>query len=159
MMQEYLDTLYDSDPLDPDTDDDGLLDGYEIDHGLSTHDADTDGDGLDDGFEVNGGLDPLDSKGDADGDGMIDSEEVIYAKTDPRDEQDVLFLLARQAVVPSPGAEVEILWEGKFGVNYVVQGSSDLQSWVDLATSDGVGVHKFTDSASGGVKFYRVVIR
>ncbi len=64
-----------SDPLDPDSDDDGLLDGDEVlifgtDPGL----ADTDGDGLTDFEEVNGtGTNPL--LADTDGDGLDDGVE------------------------------------------------------------------------------------
>ncbi|MCB9672822.1 MAG: hypothetical protein H6734_25345 [Alphaproteobacteria bacterium] len=49
------------DPLDPDTDDDGLLDGMEVyEHGTDPRYADTDGGGLPDGYEVDFGLDPRD---------------------------------------------------------------------------------------------------
>jgi hypothetical protein len=59
-----------TDPLDPDSDDDGLLDGVETgtgvfvdaaDTGTDPLDADTDGGGVEDGREVALGLDPLDS--------------------------------------------------------------------------------------------------
>ena len=58
-----------ADPLDPDTDDDGLLDGVETntgvfvdanDTGTDPQLADTDGDGFDDGAEVAAGTDPTD---------------------------------------------------------------------------------------------------
>ena len=49
-----------ADPLDPDSDDDGLLDGAEVNtHATDPLDADSDDDGLLDGFEVAHGLDPL----------------------------------------------------------------------------------------------------
>ena len=50
-----------TDPLDPDSDGDGLTDGEEVlTHGTLPLDADTDGDGFSDGVEVAAGTDPLD---------------------------------------------------------------------------------------------------
>jgi hypothetical protein len=64
-----------TDPLDPDTDDDGLTDGDEVNvYGTDPLDADTDGDGLPDGLEVEHGFDPLDP--DEDGDGILDGQDV-----------------------------------------------------------------------------------
>lgn len=73
-------------PNDPDTDDDGLSDGAEV----NTHDTDplnpdTDGDGLLDGAEVNThGTDPLDP--DTDNDGLTDGQEVKGVKIKERFE-------------------------------------------------------------------------
>jgi len=54
--------IYFSNPLDADTDDDGLPDGEEVTvYGTSPLEADTDRDGLEDGYEVAEGLDPTDS--------------------------------------------------------------------------------------------------
>ena len=51
---------YSTDPLDNDTDSDGLLDGDEVSvHGTDPTSVDTDGDGTNDGAEVAGGSDPL----------------------------------------------------------------------------------------------------
>ena len=63
-------------PNDPDTDDDGLSDGAEVNtHHTDPLDPDTDGDGLKDGAEVNiHGTDPLNA--DTDGDGLKDGQEV-----------------------------------------------------------------------------------
>jgi uncharacterized repeat protein (TIGR01451 family) len=101
-------------PVDSDTDNDDMPDGFEVDNGLnplsaadasqdadgdglnnlneywlntSPIDADTDNDGMPDGFEVNNGLDPLnaaDAKQDADGDGFSNVAE-YRAGTDPFD--------------------------------------------------------------------------
>jgi len=72
-----------SDPLDADTDDDGLTDGREVDLGTSPRNADSDGDHLADGVEVNGTRpsDPTDP--DTDDDGLDDQQE-SFAETDPR---------------------------------------------------------------------------
>jgi len=62
-------------PNDPDTDGDDLLDGDEVNiHGTNPHDSDTDGDGLTDGDEINNyGTDPLNP--DTDGDGIQDGSD------------------------------------------------------------------------------------
>ncbi len=98
-----------ADPLDADTDDDGLNDGAEVNtHGTDPTVADTDADGLLDGFEVTYGFDPLvggeqgvdpDLDGltnlqeqasgtnptlfDTDGDGLGDGAELITHLTNP----------------------------------------------------------------------------
>lgn len=99
----------DTNPLDPDSDDDTLIDGYEnksgiwvsaVNTGTSPLIADTDGDGLSDALENPGlpwtgpaqpGTDP--NKYDSDGDGFSDGEEVAWP-THPRDN----------TLFPHPGA-------------------------------------------------------
>ena len=71
-----------TDPLDPDTDGDGLSDAEEIVLGSDPLDPDTDGDGLSDGEEAVLGTDPLDR--DTDDDGLRDGDEIV-AGTDPFD--------------------------------------------------------------------------
>ncbi|MBJ7355906.1 hypothetical protein, partial [Nocardioides sp.] len=80
-----------TDPNDPDTDDDGLSDGAEVNtYGTDPLDADTDDGGVTDGAEVGNGTDPLDGEddvpgtGDTDGDGLTDVEEGELG-TDPND--------------------------------------------------------------------------
>jgi hypothetical protein len=72
-------------PDDADTDDDGLNDGAEAKvHGTNPLDPDTDDDGLGDGDEVNvHGTNPLDP--DTDDDGLGDGDEVNVHGTDPLD--------------------------------------------------------------------------
>jgi hypothetical protein len=95
-------TLHSTDPGNPDTDGDGMPDGWEVQYGLNPladdanddadgdgvanlqeylhhtnpQNQDTDGDGLDDGAEVSGGTNPL--RQDTDGDGMQDGWEVAH---------------------------------------------------------------------------------
>lgn len=72
-----------TDPLNPDTDGDGLLDGEEV-NTYRTHPLkrDTDGDGLTDGDEVRSrGTDPL--RPDTDGDDLTDGDEVLRYRTNP----------------------------------------------------------------------------
>ena len=82
-----LDTVEESevhltDPLDPDTDNDGLNDGAEIALGSFPLLADSDGDTLDDGVEVNEHhTDPLSR--DSDNDQLSDAAELQQHQTDP----------------------------------------------------------------------------
>lgn len=72
------------DACDSDDDNDGLSDDQEADLGTDPLDPDTDGDGLLDGEEVaTYGTDPLDS--DTDGDDLLDGAEVNEHGTDPLD--------------------------------------------------------------------------
>ncbi|WP_338685143.1 hypothetical protein [Haloferula helveola] len=75
-----------TDPSDPDSDDDNLTDGEEINtHGTDPNDADTDGDTLSDGDEVLVyGTDPADLDGDTDNDTLPDGWEVANG-LDPND--------------------------------------------------------------------------
>ena len=68
-----------------DTDRDGLSDLREYQRGTNPNDPDTDGDGMPDGWEVNNRLDPLvdDALADADGDGLSNLQEYLSG-TDPR---------------------------------------------------------------------------
>ncbi len=72
-----------TDPLNPDTDGDGLTDGDEVlKYQTDPLNPDTDGDGLTDGDEVlKYRTDPL--KADTDGDGLTDGDEVLRYHTDP----------------------------------------------------------------------------
>ncbi len=68
-------------PADADTDDDGLLDGAELNVYLTDpHAPDTDGDGLPDGVEVANGSNPINATNgstDADGDGLSLTQELL----------------------------------------------------------------------------------
>ena len=69
-----------TDPLDPDMDGDGLLDGVEIAAGTDPFAADTDGDGMPDAWEVRYGFDPLvwnDPAANSDSDGLTDLQEAL----------------------------------------------------------------------------------
>jgi len=79
--EEYL--TYSTNPLQVDTDNDGLNDYAEImKYKTNPLNADTDGDGLKDGDEVlKYKTDPL--KTDTDGDGLTDGDEVLKYKTKP----------------------------------------------------------------------------
>jgi hypothetical protein len=68
-----------TDPLDADTDDDGLKDGDEVNtHHTDPLDPDSDDDGLNDGTEVGVGTDPLDA--DSDDDGIPDGRDPGFVR-------------------------------------------------------------------------------
>lgn len=77
---------YGTDPDDPDTDDDQMLDGEEIANGFDPFNPDEDTDGMLDGYEFHYGLDPYtnDSLGDLDGDSLLNIDEFL-ANTYPND--------------------------------------------------------------------------
>ena len=81
--------IYGTDPNIPDTDGDGLFDGAEIDEGTDPFNPDTDGDGLRDGVETNTGVFvDADNTGtdplkkDSDCDGVEDGVEVVDADSE-----------------------------------------------------------------------------
>ena len=67
-----------TDPVDSDSDDDGINDG-DVSGGTDPIDSDSDDDGINDGDELTGGTDPIDS--DSDDDGINDGDEVTVALT------------------------------------------------------------------------------
>ena len=67
-------------PLEPDSDGDGLDDGDELSVGTCPWMPDTDGDGLKDGWEVLYGIDPLSTSGDDGADGDPDGDSLRNLK-------------------------------------------------------------------------------
>ncbi len=80
-LQGYLVEFAESDPLNPDTDGDGLKDGTERNIFSDPTDKDTDNDGLSDKRERSFGSNPVVK--DTDSDGLIDGDEVKTYGTDP----------------------------------------------------------------------------
>ena len=103
-------SYYNSDPLDSDTDNDGMPDGYEADYyfDLNFDDGsyDYDSDGLTNLGEYNAGTEPYDS--DSDGDGMHDGFEVTYL-LDP--------LVASDAASDADSDGLSNLWEYRLKLN------------------------------------------
>jgi hypothetical protein len=77
-------------PIEADTDHDGLNDSAEFAHNTSAVNGDSDGDGIPDGWEVLLGTDPLDR--DTDGAGSCDAQELEHG-TDPLNPADDVYAL------------------------------------------------------------------
>ena len=103
-------SYYNSDPLDSDTDNDGMPDGYEanyyFDLNFDEGGYDYDGDGLTNLGEYNAGTEPYDS--DTDGDGMKDGFEAAYLLNP---------LLASDATSDADADGLSNLWEYKLKLN------------------------------------------
>lgn len=109
-----------SDPNDPDSDEDGLQDGDEVTRGTDPLRADSDGDGVNDGTEVAEGTDPLSD--DTDGDGYDDGIERQVGCSG----KDRAIIPAQP--VTTPGAPGEWVWNG------LLVYASPLTGKVDVAT-------------------------
>jgi len=163
-----------SNPLDPDTDGDGLTDGMEVN---STHSSpvweDTDGDGLLDGVEVNAyGSSPI--KVDTDDDGLNDRLEIEIYHSNPSladsdgDGFDDLFEVntgfnpalatSTPEAVSSIRTAVEFRFNAATGVSYRIEGSTDLQNWTTLET-DIIGqsnvVTRFYSTENQEMRYFR----
>ena len=163
------------DPLNPDTDGDGLTDGQEIN---TTHTnpllEDTDGDGLPDGAEVNTyGSNPL--LVDSDGDGISDRDEVGVYHTNPAlkdsdvDGFDDLFEIntgfnpnlasSTPDEVSSIRTAVEFRFNAANGVSYRIEASTDLSQW-DVIEPAVIGqsavVTRFYTTENLPKRFFRV---
>jgi hypothetical protein len=94
-----------TDPLDADSDDDGLTDGAEVHtYGTDPLDPDTDGDDATDGWEVSNGYaptDPTDATRDTDGDFLLNLEEAALG-SDPRDANLPAFIYVDDDAAGSP---------------------------------------------------------
>lgn len=93
-LPDYAESIYKTDPENPDTDGDGLTDYEEVyitgtdplkydtnENGINDADDDNDGDGLSNLEEIGLGTDP--ASADSDGDGLSDGDEVNKYDTDP----------------------------------------------------------------------------
>jgi hypothetical protein len=116
---------------------------------------DTDGDGLSDGYELDHGLNPLDP-----GDGAAEIARASAAgETIPGMPR-----VSRIAAVPPEGGQFSLTWQAQSGMNYEVQYSDDLKTWVSAlglgVSSYANGVYTYVDqSPKVTIRFYRVVVR
>jgi gliding motility-associated-like protein len=128
-----------TDPLNPDSDGDGVLDGTEVADGTNPNDPcdleivsqtetpsaawgalDCDNDGLTNDQELLGGIDPLNP--DTDGDGVLDGTEVIDG-TEANNPCDLE--IASQTVTPSAAwAALDCDGDGVFNGEEIAQGSN-----------------------------------
>ena len=127
-------SYYNSDPLDSDTDDDGMPDGYEayyyFDLNFDDGGYDYDGDGLTNLGEYNAGTEPYDS--DSDGDGMNDGFEVTYLLNP---------LLSSDAASDADLDGLSNLWEYKLKLNprLTDSNSNGISDAVEDRELDGLG--------------------
>jgi autotransporter-associated beta strand protein len=127
-------------PLDPDSDDDGLSDGYEV---KTSHTnpltANSDGDGLSDGEEV---LEHFTNPKltDSDGDGFDDSFEILEG-TNPNSA-------ASHPPTPLPLRINELLTSNESGLN---DGNGDRSDWIEIYNPNPQAVnlsgYRLTDSS------------
>ena len=161
-------------PLDPDTDADGLTDGQEL---TTTHSSpvleDTDGDGLTDGAEINTHhSSPL--LADTDSDGLNDRVEVEVYHSNPslKDTDgdgfddwfevntgfDPALATSTPDAVSSIRTAVEFRFNAANGVSYRIEGSTDLNEWftveTDITGTGGV-VTRFYSTEKYSQKFFR----
>jgi uncharacterized repeat protein (TIGR02543 family) len=163
------------DPLDPDTDGDGLNDGPEQNtHQTDPFDDDTDGDGLLDGAELNThGSNP--KLADTDGDGLGDREEVAVYGTNPAvkdsdgdgfdDPFEISTGFSPTSAASTPDAlssirtAVEFRFNAANGVNYRIEDSVDLNQWNTIETNiigQGGVVTRFYSTENQPKRYFRV---
>lgn len=163
------------DPLNPDTDEDGLTDGIEINtHHSSPVTEDTDGDGLSDSAEVNThGSSPLLT--DTDSDGLSDRMEVEVYHSNPalKDSDgdgfddafevstglDPALATSTPDAVSSIRTSVEFRFNAANGVSYRIEASADLENWSTVET-DIIGqsavVTRFYSTENQPKRYFRV---
>ena len=163
------------DPLNPDTDADGLTDGVEINtHHSSPVMEDTDGDGLSDSAEVNThGSSPLLT--DTDSDSLSDRVEVEVYHSNPAlkdsdgdgfdDAFEVNTGFNPALATSTPDAvstirtSVEVRFNAANGVSYRIEASTDLENWSTVET-DIIGqsavVTRFYSTENQPKRYFRV---
>lgn len=143
--------------ISDDPDFDGVVTADEIALGTNPLQADTDGDGLSDYDEINTYFtDPL--LADSDGDGVNDLLEIL-AGTNPNDSSSTLELAPHKKL---PNGDVEISWQGVAGKTYKVNRSSDLLGNGYVTIGRGVSgvapMTTFQDTNTVPRNFYWVVV-
>lgn len=137
-----------TDPLNPDSDGDGLNDGLEVTLGSNPLDSDSDNDQYDDGWEYNNGLDPssaADITTDTDSNGVPDAYELFhFATSSPVSASDDTdgdgLLLGHQDPAPSLPEDGLGYYDSATTFIPVAQGEFIHRTYPDRADSDGDGV-------------------
>ncbi len=147
---------------DPDAD--TLLNKEEYDHNANPRDPDTDDDGMGDAWEVRNGLDPASAEGengpdgDPDDDGSSNMEEMI-AGTLPLSAESVFAVVS----IGNNGSSITITWSTVEGKRYRILAADTIDgTWTPIA-ADIVGTGQpalFEDGAgvSQGKAFYKVEV-
>jgi len=133
------------DPTDPDTDDDGLLDGEEVNtHGTDPLNADTDGDGLDDADELTWGGNPV-----------VDSSAMInVGESNVTSNPAAYNLYTSNSILDlSMGAMMVRTSNGWLRLRLQLERTDDLTSGVWSNAGDAV---EWLEPAGDGKAFYRV---
>jgi uncharacterized repeat protein (TIGR02543 family) len=171
----YLLEIAGLDPLNPDTDGDGLTDGDEVNiHNTDPLNTDSDGDGLTDGDEIN--LHTTNPLGpDTDGDGLTDGDEVRLHLTNPTlkdsdgdgfdDKFEILTGFNPNSPQSTPDAlstirtAVEFRFNAANGISYRIEASTDLKNWemieTDIIGQSGV-VTRFYSIENQPKRYFRV---
>lgn len=149
----------DTDVNNPDTDGDGMFDGWEVQYGLNpvSNDGedDKDGDGLNNRLEAQLRYNPV--NGDTDGDGYQDMWEYI-AGTDGTDQEDYLALLLTTPTAPDTHV---VRWCSVSGRVYAVQFITNMaDAWPGVVLHEvrGDGTLKSFTNVTGQSGFYRLVV-
>jgi alpha-L-rhamnosidase len=133
-----------------DADGDGLTNAQEYAAGTDPLNGDSDLDGMSDGYEVTyfGDITSQNASGDADGDGTDNYTEYLLGLNPVSGS-------SRFSAVLSGNT---LSWPSAAGLSFLVQRSADLKTWQDLTTLPGVaGTQTYTVPAfSGAALFYRV---
>ncbi|MEI6167655.1 MAG: LamG-like jellyroll fold domain-containing protein [bacterium] len=114
---------------------------------------DTDGDGLSDGYEIAHGLNPLNP---------ADGAAQIAALRAAGEAIPGMPSISQIATVTPDAGQFTLKWQGQFGMNYEVQFSDDLKTWVPAVNGLRYGpvVHIYEDnSPKVATRFYRVVVK
>jgi hypothetical protein len=114
---------------------------------------DTDGDGLSDGYELDHGLNPLNP---------ADGAAQIAAVRATGEAIPGMPSISQIATVTPDAGQFMLKWQGQFGMNYEVQFSEDLKTWVPAVGGLRYGpvVHIYEDnSPKVATRFYRVVVK
>jgi hypothetical protein len=140
-----------------DPDNDGLSNKAECAAGTNPRNPDTDGDGLLDGWEVSFGLNPLvaDATADADGDGFNNKIEYLYGSR-PRDATSVPDITV--GIVRA----VRVDFATHVGVRYQLQRADTADGpWTNVAepfVGDGTSVRRYFDAEPNQVQFFRLTV-
>ena len=156
-LSNQVENQLQTDPLNPDSDGDGLTDGDEVNtHGTDPLSNDTDNDGLSDNEEISLGTNP--ALADSDSDTLSDNDELQIYFTDPllsdsdndglNDNEEVLTYNTNPNTYDSDGdgiSDATEVAEGSNPANNDEDGDGILNSAEGTADTDGDSVPDFTD--------------